>query len=187
MAQMAALANGQLTEIHPTVSVSQPGGLSRKEGASLPAGLGRCLLPTCWQGPGRSTGLRPARRPGQPPDCVLIREGRWACWLHTARTRPLFKRRSTLGLKHVKSSHFKSRPSTRISTQHRPHPTPAAQVCLRKQHRKGHLWAGRLRPRADAGPSVRGVSSRVLAGYVSSIVVTEQLCKPFLCWRCLLL
>lgn len=50
MAQMAALANGQLTEIHPTVSVSQPGGLSRKEGASLPAGLGRCLLPTRWRG-----------------------------------------------------------------------------------------------------------------------------------------
>lgn len=41
--------------------------------------------------------------------------------------------------------------SNRKHIPHPPHP-PHPQVCLRKQHRKGHLWAGRLRPELMQDP-----------------------------------
>lgn len=189
MAHMVALDDQQLTETHPTVLAFQPRGRSREGGVSLTVGLGRSPQLTCPRGPGGSAGLRPAGRPGQHPQTpsVHVEEGRWACWLHPARKRPFSRDAQHWGLKTCEIIPFHILAiNAHKYTAHIPPPHPA-QVSLRKQHRKGHLRAGRLGPRADAGPSVRGVSSRVLAGYLSSIVVTEQLCKPFLCWRCLLL
>ena len=46
---------------------------------------------------------------------------------------------------------------------------------------------GELRTRADKGLSVSDASAQGLAGYLLYTVVTQQLCKPFLCLWCLVL
>lgn len=147
---MVALDDQQWTETHPTVLASDLEHWHRHARRESPSQWvwGRPWAGVC-RGEAQAGGWRGDQCNPRTPSPA-------GHWLHSAPKCPFSRDTQHWDLKtcEILSFQILAIDSNRKHIPHPPHP-PHPQVCLRKQHRKGHLWAGRLRPGLMQDPPSR--------------------------------